>query len=252
MQKIYVFLLVVLIFLVGCAQKQSCTAPLAMIGTSCCLDANGNSFCDSEEKPQATEQPPEVVIVKEAEIIPKEKPKELLPEMNASTKELLTKALTKVKSLSYSYFGPPNPAKGTDITYKSPIMKIRYASTQYDDRKNPFDTVYLDINAKTGKAYCEKTCSNDAEIQVSYDAHYKITPFEILESISYAVPAGTERIDNLDSIILQFQDKEMKKGKMSVDKFWGLPLKIEYTEPALKIEFRNIAVNAVTDADVTH
>jgi hypothetical protein len=248
MQKIYVFLLVVLIFLVGCAEKESCTAPLVMIGTSCCLDANGNNVCDSDEKPQVTEQAPEAV--QEAEVIPEEKPKE--PEMNASTKELLTKALTNVKSMSYSYFGPPNPAKGIDITYKAPIMKVKYASTQYDDRKNPFDTVYLNMNAKTGKAYCEKSCSNDAEIQVSYDAHYKITPFEILETISYAVPAGTERIDNMDSIILQFQDKAMKKGKMSVDKYWGLPLKIEYTEPASKIEFRNIAVNAVTDADVTH
>ncbi|MBI4360260.1 exo-alpha-sialidase [Candidatus Micrarchaeota archaeon] len=45
-------------FLAGCLQTQTpafvCNAPYILVGTSCCLDQNGNEICDSDEtKPQA-------------------------------------------------------------------------------------------------------------------------------------------------------------------------------------------------------
>lgn len=258
MIKSSIFLVLILIVLASCSQKIICNKPYILVGNACCLDTNSNDICDSDESKTNTTQEQKKEI-KETEQTPQleeiaTKPEQ--KEMNASIKELLTKAKTKVKSFSYTYFGPPNEAYGIDFTYKSNILKAKYSSIQTDDRHNPYDTVYLYLDSKNAVAYCENigSCDNpDLEIKVSYDDHYRTMPFEILDSITFAVEKGTEQIDNRAALILEFEDKNKGKGIISVDMFWGMPLVVEYTEPkSYEIEYRSMAVNSVMDSDITH
>jgi len=248
----YILFVLLLVVLAGCTQKITCTKPYILVGSTCCLDTNSNGICDSDESQksvtptQKTAQAPETNTTTQVQ---EQKT------MNATIKELLTRAKIKVKSLSYTYFGPPNQALGLDFTYISNSIKVRYASTQWDDRKNPYDTVYLNSYSKSAVGYCENMgCNNkDLKITLSYDDHYRIMPLEILDTITFAEQTGTERIDNRDAIILNFEDAQKRTGTMSVDSFWGLPLQIEYLTPThFKIEYRDIAVNSVTDSDVMH
>ena len=258
----YLFLIFAILVISGCSQETICNKPYILVGNDCCLDANDNNICDSDEQEQKETIVEEITSTEEIEEEPMPEPvEEVTPtpeeqEMEDSVKELLTKAKTKVKSYSYTYFGPPNEAKGIDFTYKANVLKVDYSSIQRDERQNPYYTVYLYLDSKNAAAYCEKigSCDNpDLEIKVNFDEHYKTMPFEILDSIIFAVETGTERIDNRDAMILDFWDNSGSTGEISIDKFWGMPLKIIYKEPeSYKIEYRSMAVNSVEDSDITH
>ena len=257
MNKLYVFLIFGLLLVIGCTQEIECNKPYILVGAECCLDANDNNICDNDEVIQETTSEEETSLEEiEEQLEIEETPEVQEQEMEDSVKELLTKAKTKVKSYSYTYFGPPDEAKGIDFTYKSNILKASYSSTQRDDRQNPYDTVYLDLNTKNATAYCETVgrCDNrDLAIQVNYDDHFRTMPFEILDSITFAVEKGNEQIDRKNAIILDFEDNTGKKGTIFIWEYWGMPLRVIYTSPkSYKIEYREMAVNSVKDEDITH
>jgi len=258
MNKLYLFLILA-ILVSSCSQTIKCNKPYILVGKECCLDSNDNSICDTDEPEQKSVEEVEIQSELEEEKISEkveEETHELEEEMNNSVIELLIKAKTKVNSYSYTYFGPPDEARGIDFTYKSNILKAEYSSTQKDDRLNLYDTVYLNLNTKNATAYCEtiSRCDNrDLAIKVSYDDHYRIMPFEILDSITFAVEKGNEQIDRKNTIILEFEDNKGKKGTISIWDFWGMPLKVVYTSPeSYKIEYREMAVNSVKDEDIIH
>ena|GEM_PF-4548287 len=61
-------LLILTIFTTGCIQDSSdfaCNEPYIQIGSECCLDANDNGICDSDEQPAQEEAPEEEAVVEE-------------------------------------------------------------------------------------------------------------------------------------------------------------------------------------------
>jgi hypothetical protein len=251
MRKIYLLLLIVVIF-AGCTDN--CIKPNIMISNECCIDANNNAVCDKNEVAKEPQQIEEQKIEEEPPVIVQQET--IILEMNSSTKELLSKSKSKVKNFAYFYFGPPDPAHGISFTYKGDILKVVYTTKKYDDNKNPYDTVYLNMAAKTATAYCESisNCDNrDSAIEVSYADNYRIMPTEIIDSIKFAEQTGVEQIDNKKAIKLSFEDTKGNKGYIYIWEFNGMPLIVEYTGPkSSKIEYRDMTVNSVEDADVTH
>jgi len=52
-------LIILIVFLVGCATQQTvCNKPYILVGNDCCLDKNDNSICDSDESEESKEQKP--------------------------------------------------------------------------------------------------------------------------------------------------------------------------------------------------
>lgn len=56
------FLVLLSLFIVSCQPTARCNKPYILVGTSCCLDQNDNSICDSDEKelPASVEEPQEI------------------------------------------------------------------------------------------------------------------------------------------------------------------------------------------------
>ncbi|MFH1064637.1 MAG: hypothetical protein V1729_06140 [Candidatus Woesearchaeota archaeon] len=71
---IFTFVLAVIAIMVtGCAQKMMCAPPNVMIGSSCCLDTNANSICDTRETPEIAPEPePEPVVETTEQIVKRE------------------------------------------------------------------------------------------------------------------------------------------------------------------------------------
>jgi hypothetical protein len=245
-----VLLFIIALLAVSCTEI-TCNEPYILVGEECCLDANNNAICDADEpKPEELKQEPEPAPIEE--YIEEEPVHE--QEMNKTVKELLSKA-DRVKNYRYTYFGPPEEGTGIDFTYRDNILKAEYASMIYDDRNNPYNTIYLFLDSKNANAYCEKiSCASpDLEIPVNFDTHYKILPEEILASIEYAEEKGTEFIDNKNTVILYFEDDRGYEGTISVWDYWGMPLKVIYESPeSYKIEYRDMAVNSVSEEDISH
>lgn len=51
-----ILLIATLVLLAGCTQQATCNSPYILVGTECCLDANENSICDSDESVETTQK----------------------------------------------------------------------------------------------------------------------------------------------------------------------------------------------------
>lgn len=91
--KTNIFLTISLLILItataGCIDKSSefaCNEPYIQIGSDCCLDANDNSICDSDETAEETSEiPEEQPIENETEEVPEEETTESLGEWCTET-----------------------------------------------------------------------------------------------------------------------------------------------------------------------
>lgn len=100
MESKLLFLLVLIVFLVGCTTGQVtkipvCNKPYILIGYECCLDKNDNSICDKDENIQSTKSLDETT----KETISKETTKKEEPK---STEPLEEKVLAKPTTFTVS------------------------------------------------------------------------------------------------------------------------------------------------------
>lgn len=209
---------------------------------------------EEEEQVQEAEEE-EQVQEPEEEPAPEETEEPLEEELTLSEEftELLEKANSKVTSMRYVYYGPPEQQKAASFVVKDDKMKVSYAKLQQDEEME-YDTVYIDIKAKTAEGYCKDNTCKDKETSVSvdFDEHYKETPLEKINQVVSAELSGEENVDDVKNIIFNFKNNKGEEGRIWVGEFRGIVRKIETTTPEeTKTEYTVVSANNVKDEELT-
>ncbi len=165
--------------------------------------------------------------------------------IEADVAPLLTLAATKVKSLNYHYKGPETNNELYDVFIKG--TKTAYIPDERNDYSGPtaYNIVFLDTSAKTAMSYCtHQTCTPKGKrSDLTYSAVYLATPMDWLVGITAAKKVGTETIEKRAVTIV-----ETNKGKMWIENFFGVPMKIE--KDGTTYAFSQMGFNGVSDSQV--
>jgi len=201
--------------------------------------------CAPAQKTPKTATAPKTESSAEAKtqaITTQEKPTEIA----ADVKDLLSKHKTKITSVYYKYRGPETGAnfhefyiKGNKIKYK-PHLELKTL-----DRPESYDSIFIDKVAKTAQSYCtaDYCAYRGKKENLNYDDAYIETVFDWL-SVTSAKKVGEEVIESRNTWKI-----ETNKGILWVDTFYGIPLKADSSGKIYR--FEQLAVNSVTDANVT-
>lgn len=207
------------------------------------------------KKPE-TEQPTTEEEGTQAEEAQQEMPQEEIEErvMGEELSQLLAKAGQKVTSMYYLYYGPPEDQIGYGFYVKGEKMKVVLPARVKFDKESFYDTVYLNTQKKSAHAYCEAPGCLDKEklFVVRYENYIRDTPFDKLNLVVYGEIKGDETIENRKVKVVEFEGRNVS-GKMWIDTYSGLPLKVEETVKGetIRTEYRSLSVNSVMDSDVT-
>jgi len=167
-------------------------------------------------------------------------------EIAADVKDLLSKHKTKITGVYYKYRGPETGSNFHEFYVKG--NKIKYnpsLETKTLDRPDSYDAIFIDKVAKTAQSYCTAAyCTyKGKKDNLNYDDAYIGTVFDWL-SVTSAKKVGEEVIESRSTWKI-----ETDKGILWVDTFYGIPLKADSSGKTYR--FEQLAVNSVTDADVT-
>ncbi|MBD3361609.1 hypothetical protein GF358_02325 [Candidatus Woesearchaeota archaeon] len=239
MKKIIFGLLVLILVLASCKAPEPiivekvpevlCPDQYMRIGTTCCLDANENAICDSDEKietPVETEEP-------------------LKPDTETSdvlkSEEIYDKAV-KATAMGYAY-----SVLDEKFFIRNNRMKILfgdYVKLGYDyekSRLNIIDTAYLNLDTKYAFGVCtgrffkssvwDKTCSVIKGIRypLYFGDYYYKTPMDWLEQFKGKKHTHFREYDKeirgrYTDIIIFEQGSE--RTTMWIDHKTGLPIRI--------------------------
>ncbi|MFH1400748.1 MAG: hypothetical protein ABIH41_04460 [Nanoarchaeota archaeon] len=213
--------------------------------------------------PEQSTETPAVDDSPEQPVIDDAPADESLPPMSEEARAVVEMSKGKnINSYSFSYFGPPNPSYGYDADVRGTLMRVKLPVSELLTKY--IDTIYLDMEAKTAKGYClgqDPLCLKNPDAAtgktVVYADYIFKLPFAWLGEIPYADVRGTEKIDGRNGIRLEYT-KEGDLHNVWIDNFWGIPLKIKIgqdnkglADDYITYEYRNLAVNGVTQQEVT-
>jgi hypothetical protein len=210
-----------------------------MISLSGC--GSGEPASPAAEAPTTTSAGPSQTLASTTTTIPL---MALAPEILG----LKQNSLAKVTSLKYiDNNGNAIYIKGT----KAKIVLLETVGTK--DRI--YDTIFLDIANKKAYSSCIKT-SCSTEIKMKYwPADYNLykvdmNPVFFIQDVASGAldKSQTRNIDSFSTTLLSFTGSSGTQGTMWVSNFYGIPL--EVNEGGVKILFKSLQVNSLTDNDV--
>ena len=166
--------------------------------------------------------------------------------ISSDVKDLLARHNEKVKNIYYKYKGPQTDDNFYDFYIKGDRIKyFPYRELKGLDRNDSYNSVYIDVTAKTAQKYCDdRTCLYKGKKgDLNYKNSYILTMFDWLNGVTQAQKVGEEVID--DRSVWKI---ETNRGTLWIDTFYGIPLKIQ--SGITTFRFQQIAVNSVQDSDV--
>ncbi|MBI4441210.1 hypothetical protein HY639_03515 [Candidatus Woesearchaeota archaeon] len=163
--------------------------------------------------------------------------------------EGLLNKVKKVKSYQFTYSPPPDNKARERYWVKGSKMKMKKLYTpNIVDPEQYYDTVYFDLEKKMATAYCQerRPCQKTRMNNVALDFGSVMIrlPHEWLTEIAIgSVDAGGKLFDRNTK-------KVMYDGKTQwLDADYALPVRI--LVDGSRYDFEDMAVNSVTDADMT-
>jgi hypothetical protein len=246
--------LIVLLLIAACTQ-QSVTCP---DGSSA---ANVAACPAPPQKPAETkppaETPPQTNVVDKVE---------QAVNLDPAIKTLIDMPATKVQSMSFTHAPMETTSAGivTNVRNRYLVrgskMKVEVKKPISHDDTTYIDTVYLDREAKSIKAFCNDAalCSVTGEQRPAAYEDYAITlPLDWLASIpGDATLQSSTTFDRRKVTIIRYARDE-KFYEMYLDQFTGVPLRVAIFSDSdrLKliggVEYRDFGLNNVREADVT-
>jgi hypothetical protein len=177
--------------------------------------------------------------------------------VNDDVNKMMAKA-SAVKSYRFTLAKLPEKSgthiysvKGTKIRV-DPLAKLYYTQD--------IDVVYLDTVAKTATGYClpEKGCNDkNVAIELEYNDWIIPLPTEWIDQAKYGKTAGTLTFFDRPVTRVRYEGDD-QYYEVYVDNYYGFPLRIAVATDAdmgniiSGYEYRSIAYNTVTDADVVY
>ncbi|MBI5061565.1 MAG: hypothetical protein HZB67_04605 [Candidatus Aenigmarchaeota archaeon] len=182
-------------------------------------------------------------------------------EMRTPTKhvrDLLAKQGLKVKSMIFMYQDPQNKPEKDQYFIKGEKIKISLAQLDHISDNIYVTTIYLDRSTQEAIGYCEAKmyrCKDpNKPFPVPFSKYERKTPVDWIAGVTYAEEVSSERIDDREVAVLQFEE-DGSAVKMWLDTFFGVPLKIQVMKSGSIVDeyiFEDIAFNSVTDDQLVH
>lgn len=204
---------------------------------------------------KAKEQP---VVKPETEIKPEVKPapepappvveKQPVTVIDEEVQGVLDKR-SKVTGYKYLYYGPPNPGFGLEFRVLGSKARLYLGTLSKLADGKTYDTVYLDLAAKSAVAYCESvSCTNKGSLDVNFDDYYLQTPADFASSVAGAKLRNYELLYQRKTAVIIFEDTKGMNGTMWLDTVYGMPVKVQTNGTGY--EYREIAFNTVAGDEV--
>lgn len=262
MRKILWTIALLAIILTACNKTNTPTAAVVADPTPIEEKIPLNAIETAEETTN-TEEPEENTETTPAELPPVpieskiiiEKSRQFSPEL----RDLLQKADSEVKSVTYMYAESPNNIGFDTYLIKGTKMKILLFEKNDYIIDDYFNVVYVDTAAKTAKARCEnkkrclsKTIDNTKRVyELNYNEYRTKTPYEWIKEVQTAEIIGLETLNKhaVTRIKTNIRDTEVE---MWVDNRFGLPHRIKATKDSEETTyyFKNMMFNGIRDSDV--
>lgn len=238
-----------LLLFVGCAAKYVCPDGTSVSDPTKCKQYGEEGKVTVEVEKPASEETKETEGTKYVTVVEKN--------LEPAFQDFVDK--TKIyTNYQFRYTGPDS-AYSMEVSVLNSKMKyyfkdytLKYALKEF------YDNVILNMQEKTAYQYCEsKTkCSDENRAfvrQVDYSARKIPTLDEVMDSIVKATIIGDEMMMQKSSKKVAYTDKDNITGVMWVDKYYGVPLRKEYTVgDKQKVEiFDAFVKSGVTEAMVT-
>lgn len=258
MRKILILMLIALFLIGGCSQapeeKEVPVDGEAEEG----IQPESPTTQEIDEVPETTVQEPVQEPAEADEPVQVQQTKELNPKV-----ESLLSKVDGIKSYEFYYQTSDNWDLIRDKYYiKDNKMKIKLFDVNYYNKRNYFDTVYLDMDEETAVAYCEepghtRCVDPDKEFVISYDDFMIKTPVEWVKEIEYAEWIGTQQLDQRAADIIEYENDDGTTTRMWIDSYSGLARQIWIyrgdTENIIeKYGFRDLAINSVKSSEMEH
>ena len=203
-----------------------------------------------QKGPEVSQMVPEEPITESAlaqglEVSLKE-PDLLEETMSDEIRLLLQNTSKKVNSLSYQYRGPETRNTLYSVYLKG--VKMAFVPDEKNDYsgETDYNIFFLDGSTKTAAAYCtHQTCMpRGKHVTLDYEDIYFATPLDWLVGITSAEKLQEAKLERRDVMVVA-----TNKGKMWVDEFFGVPMKVEQNGTTYMYE--RMAFNAVKDEQVS-
>ena len=190
------------------------------------------------------------------------------PEPEAAPEPAPTKAVSKkvaellkkhsrVTSMNYLYQDRLNYPMEWPTYVKGSKMAIDLRELEEIDNDVFISKVYLDTSSKSAKAYCESKvyrCKDPNQaLDVTFAKYKHKTPLEWIKEVTYAESAGEETMQQRLTVKITYEE-DGKQVSMWVDDYYGIPMRVEIKDGSdvKKYIFEDLAINAVSDSDITH
>jgi hypothetical protein len=161
----------------------------------------------------------------------------------------------KVSSVYFYYLDSPDSLPENKYYMSRDKMKIMLKTKIKFDPTNLYDTVYLDLIAKTALGYCEDRSvgfcpDRDKAYKLDFSDYIIVTPFDWVAMITKANLTGRSKmIEKKTGIEVSFEING-KPGIMYADSFYGVPLYVTYN--GKYYEYRDLVANMVDSKDLAH
>jgi len=233
MKKEILVILVISIFLLS-----ACTPAVEKVSTS-------EKSSPAEKKVSSGEVPPVV-----------------LPPLDFEIAALLNK---NKEATNYNYVYDAEKTQGYAVYRLGNKVKKVYSEPLKMDANIFLNTFYLDLEKKTAFGICDKlgvTCSEQWNKAYPLDFSTQETALSPLD-LANAVPItakifGGESVDGRSTEIIEYLNAEGKLERLSLDKFYGLPIKqVIYSSADAKSEvevkhtYTRLAIGQLKESDVS-
>ncbi len=238
--------LALLLLVVGCAK-----APVVDTAAPAKTGELPPSAAPTAEENAAVERV--VVPAVEEEVAPPPVVAKNTPDVEA----VLERSREKVTSYEFYLAPPPDNLARDKYKVKGTKVKVELYEVNAYNPEEYFDTLYLDYAKRTAWSYCLRKdsiqCSGVRDgKQVPFDKVAIKLPMQYLAEIAGAKKIGSETLYDRQTVKLSYEVNG-EPYTTWVDQYSGLPVRVVIGDArdAPKWEFRELAINALFDEDVT-
>ncbi|MFH1590384.1 MAG: hypothetical protein ABIC95_00500 [archaeon] len=261
-KHITILLIIAALLLAGCGQKEYVCPDGSIVSspTQCVTTDPSEAATEPEPtpmpEPEVEPEPPLEMEPPEPETPPAEtEPTEpVVKEGDEELFELLESGAAFTGGVSYTLYTPDEVQDGD----RYHILNRKYKVELFEyitDGDKPMTVMYGALGNSLAAGFCEDIkkgiCTSPNEkITIPTERFLKTSPMDWAGLVSYAKELGSETINNRNALIIDFKTPDGTNGKMWVEAYYGLPMKVEADSGTY--EYRDMTFNKVEQTEMEH
>ena len=185
----------------------------------------------------------------------------VIPAVISEDPALAALLLKNKDATNLHYIFDAEKVTGYEIYLRGGKAKKIYTDTKFLRNEVYYNKVFLDWSSQQAVGICDKlgiSCSSiwNKAYQVPFESEgIYATPAEVVQRVRYGREVGSEFFDDRKLKIIEFVNREEKRERLSVDPYYGLPLRqvIFAADNTMEEQhtFINLEVGQIKESEVT-